>query len=138
MCMYSYVRMNVCMYEYPHHQQLTLRLIPYYSVTSMTQYLNPSVLSSIEFRKMLGREKPFSISLRPNVQPVCSFLLKWVYILLIRILLRGVITSHVYASISAYVKIYPYPVILIFLNWKILLLLNWNPILWSSTKAQVF
>ena len=131
--MYSYVRMNVCMYEYPHHQQLTLRLIPYYD-----QYLNPSVLSSIEFRKMLGREKLFSISLRPNVQPVCSSLLKWVYILLIRILLRGVIMSHVYASISAYVKIYPYLVILIPLNWKILLLLNWNRILWSSTKAQVF
>ena len=51
---------------------------------------------------------------------VCMYvydLLKWAYILLIRILLRGVIMSHVYASISAYVKIYPYLVILILLNW---------------------
>ena len=104
----------------------------------MTQYLNPSVVFSIEFRKMLGKEKLILISLLPNVPSVCSSLLNWIYILLIRILFRGVITSHVYASISAYVKVYPYPRICILLIWQILMSIHWNHILWSSTKAQVF
>ena len=54
---------------------------------------------------------------------VCMYL---ICILRIRILLRGVTSSHAYACISAIVRIYSYLLVLFLLRWHNLLSTNWN------------